>query len=63
MTNWIKCSDNTPINTDHLITDGIDVCVGFFDSYHTWRFTNQYVCDEQGFDVLYYMEFPRPPND
>lgn len=63
MIKWIKCSEGIPINTDHLITDGIDVLVGFFDSYHVWRFSNQDICEDQDFFVTHYMEFPRPPND
>ena len=63
MTKWIRCNKNIPINTNHIITDGLDVSVGFFDSYHVWRFANQDVCDEQEFIVTHYMEFPGPPND
>lgn len=56
----VNCED-IPINTDMLITDGVDVFVGFYDSMFEWHMHDQELCESVQFDVTHWMEFPDPP--
>lgn len=55
-------SQDIPINTNVLITDGYEVYVGFYDSYHEWLLQDQTVCSDIGFHISHWQEFPEPPN-
>lgn len=62
--NWNSLENeeiHIPINIDLLITDGNEVFVGFLDSMHDWRMSNQDSCEEIDFHVSHWMEFPAPP--
>ena len=50
-----------PINTNVLISDGDEVFVGFYDSYHEWHLGDQTLCDSVDFNVTHWIGFPLPP--
>jgi len=63
---WIGTGDEgerIPVNVNLLIYDGVDVFVGFYDSMHEWRLSDQTSCESICFCVFYWMEFPDPPED
>lgn len=60
---WIKVKEKKPdiCNVTILLSDGFEVYPGFFDSELQFRFNGQDVCEDQDFDVIYWMELPSPP--
>lgn len=62
---WINVKNRLPpiVNETILISDGVDVYSGFFDSMHEWRMGLSELCEDLEFNVTHWMPLPDAPKD